>query len=1135
MNARRLKIISAVIALLVALYALVGFLLAPWLIERYLPGQLTKKLNRDVSIAQIGINPFLLTLEAKGVSVAGQQGDPVLSFERLFADLSVRGLFDKTWVLDRIDLAGLKAHVIRQQDGSVNLIQLAQRFENVDNKSSSHGLPAIVIDVLAVSGARLVFTDLTGTRPAAVVLNPVNLHVSHVSTISGQPASYEIDAALPEDGKLSGKGQLTLQPALSVNGEMKLANLHAGVVWPFVRDTLNLTTAQAVADLSSQFSYSDTRPLQLSELELNLANVLIVRPDETKPLLAMKQIKASGGSVDLERRALILSKLVFKEGETTVSLAPGGGVNWAQLATSAPAKGTDAPAPVSQPKPESKPAAGTSQPDWKAEAEQLQIDNVGFHFLDQSRARSKALAVDVGAITAGLKLTLGFGASTQVLASSADIRLKDISVGQPVAHKPAIKLASARLQAGSLDLHGKRFDAQSLSVEGGQTSVVRDSSGQIALLQTLGLSQGTDGVRADAAPGQKSSGAAPGWSYQLGAASVKDFSLSLADQGFRPPLSYDLTVQALNVKNISGGGHQDSPFDLAIKVKQGGTLKANGSVSLNAKSVKAQLTAVNLALAPMQPLVQRIAALKLQSGTLSTSADICYACLKAASLQASGKLQVSDLLLVEAWSGDRFMSWKQMDADGIAFDLDKRELTVRDVTVNEPGAKIAIAKDRSVNVSQAFKRSGDALKKPGSPKAEAIDKTSKPALNFRADRVRLRNGEVDYADLSLVLPFSTKVTALNGTIVGISNDKSRRADIKANGSIETYGSATVEGSIVPFYPESFTDLHVAFNNVLVPPLSPYTATFAGRKVESGKLWLDLDYKVQDGQLLGKNDIRLADFTLGERVDAPGAMNLPLDLAVALLTDSKGQINLSVPVRGDLENPKFSVGSAVRQVIGNLIQRIVTAPFRAIANLFGGGNSDAMARVDFQAGSAALRPDQREKLDALTKALNDRPKLQLVISAPYDPKADTNALQRLQAERALANALGRSGSALEQSYEPVAFDDPATRRALEGMLASQSGQDAVRKLVGQSQSQSGGDRKVYETMFDRIAASTNVGPGALQVIASQRAQTIASYLQQKGVQPDRLKTGHIVAVEDKGDKSQTAVSAQLQVAAGGPPG
>ena len=114
-----------------------------------------------------------------------------------------------------------------------------------------------------------------------------------------------------------------------------------------------------------------------------------------------------------------------------------------------------------------------------------------------------------------------------------------------------------------------------------------------------------------------------------------------------------------------------------------------------------------------------------------------------------------------------------------------------------------------------------------------------------------------------------KVTAVDGTIDGLSNDPSRRAAVNAGGTVAPYGSASVQGTILPFDAARYTDLHVVFENVLMPPLSPYTATFAGRAIDSGRLWLDLEYKIADGQLVGKNDVRLADFTLGERVKAPG--------------------------------------------------------------------------------------------------------------------------------------------------------------------------------------------------------------------------------------------------------------------------
>ena len=197
--------------------------------------------------------------------------------------------------------------------------------------------------------------------------------------------------------------------------------------------------------------------------------------------------------------------------------------------------------------------------------------------------------------------------------------------------------------------------------------------------------------------------------------------------------------------------------------------------------------------------------------------------------------------------------------------------------------------------------------------------------------------------------------------------------MRLEGRVDEYGLARVNGSLRPFQPTSFLDLNVVFRNVEMPPLSAYSATFAGRRIASGRLALDLQYKINDRVLAGDNRVVLEKFTLGERVESPGALSLPLDLAVALLTDSDGKIDIAVPVRGNVDDPKFSYGQVIWQAITNLLTRIVTAPFRALGALFGGG-AEQLEDIAFDPGRAALLPPEREKLKHLAEGLSKRPQL-----------------------------------------------------------------------------------------------------------------------------------------------------------------
>jgi hypothetical protein len=265
---------------------------------------------------------------------------------------------------------------------------------------------------------------------------------------------------------------------------------------------------------------------------------------------------------------------------------------------------------------------------------------------------------------------------------------------------------------------------------------------------------------------------------------------------------------------------------------------------------------------------------------------------------------VDDLVRNEAGTGERFVEWRNLSARGIDFELSPPRLHVEDVRLQAPGAKVVIFEDRSMNFSRVLKRRDaadtDTASRPEQAPATAPIRGDQGLFPVDIERIRLEGGVVDFADFGLVLPFATQVTDFNGRVTGISSDPASRTSVKFDGRVGEYGLPTVKGGLSPFAPKEFTDITVLFSNVAMKPLSPYSATFAGRKISSGSLNLKLEYKIQESELLGDHEVVLEQFTLGERVEAPDAIRLPLDLAVALLTDTEGKIDLAVPVHGDVE-------------------------------------------------------------------------------------------------------------------------------------------------------------------------------------------------------------------------------------------
>jgi hypothetical protein len=543
---------------------------------------------------------------------------------------------------------------------------------------------------------------------------------------------------------------------------------------------------------------------------------------------------------------------------------------------------------------------------------------------------------------------------------------------------------------------------------------------------------------------------------------------------------------------------------------------------------------------PLHPAVTQFTSLALDSGNVSASTQVSYRASKSdPKLRADGAVILSGLRLNEADTRERFLEWKEMSADGIRFELLPNRLQVKELRLLEPGAKVVIFKDRSVNLTKALKRP-DATKngtKPPAPQTppSAVELQQNQTLfPVNINRVRVEKGIVDFADFSLVLPFATQVTDFNGGITGVSSEPTSRASLKFEGRVDQYGLSTVEGSLSPFAPKTFTDISVLFRNVEMKPLSPYSATFAGRKIASGKLNLNLEYKVQNSELLGENSVVLEQFTLGERVEAPDAISLPLDLAVALLTDAEGKIDVAVPVRGNLDNPDFKYGRVISQAFIKVITKIVTAPFRALGSLFG-DQGEQMGAIAFDPGSFRLLPPEQEKLIAVSKALKKRPQLRLIVEGRFDPKMDSEALRTARTRNALVEQMGVD-LATEEEPGPIAFDSIKTQRALEKLLEKRSGDNAVADFKAQYEKATGkkakrtnfamavvgwasSDTAFYQAIFKELVKLEPLTENDLKELALSRAQGIIKELKKAaGLDETRVTVGTPGPAEEDSKKS-----------------
>ena len=1091
----------AVLAAVWVLYLLAGYFLAPRWIKQAIPRIAEEQLQRKASVGDVLVNPLLFRVRIRDFALAEPDGQLIVGFKRLMVDFELSSLLRWAWTFSSIRLDGLDLRAELRPDG-FNLAALGPKPAPGEAQSKGDGKPPrLLLQHAALRGGRVTFTDRTISTPTSAVLQPIDLDLRDISTLPDPRGPYTVSAILRDGGVLFWRGDVSLYPIYS-QGEIATRRIRLSTPWRFLRDRLDLAEPGGMIEFSARyrFSYADeTTEFALENARLALTDVRLAAPGAQEPMLALEAAEMTNGRFNLIQREIVVPSIEVYKGVVAATADAGGVLDWLKIVKE---RETAAPAP---------PAAPAPERPWRIRLESVHASEIALRFDDRSRVAPLTAGVADFEVRFAAEADAG-GEAPQARVRGLDLRLGKVTLGELDAAAPIASLETVSLAGGGLDLARRHVAADRLAISGGTVRIVRDKAGGLPLLNVLtaagaGKARGETAPLARAAVGQGSV-----WRVTLDAFELGGVRVSLADETHQPAVAYDLDVTRTAVRNLSSDGKDRVRFDAALKVAQGGTINAAGEMRDHYGRLAGTVKVDRLALKPLEPLIARGGALKLESGELSADVKAEYRAVKErAQLRATGRAGIAGLLINESAGGDRLIGWNEIAATGVSFTLNPDRLRVEEVRLKEPAAKIVISKDRSLNLVKAFQPQAapDTQRAPDPPKTVPGAAPAGPPLDIEVERVRIENGIVDFADLSLVLPFAAKVEEFNGSATGISSDPAGAAALKLEGKVGEFGLAAVGGTLKPFQPKAHTDIGVVFRNVEMVPLSPYSATFAGRRIATGRVSLDLRYKVENSQLAGDNRVVLERFTLGEQVDSPGAMRLPYDLAIALLTDSNGRINVAVPVKGNVDAPDFAYGHLIWQAVATVITNIVTAPFRALAGLFG-GSGENLESVAFAAGQATLQPPEREKLKRVAGAIAQRPQLILVAEGQYGD-ADAAALRERDVALAIAARLGRAPEK-GAAPDPVNPLDGRTQRAMEALFIERASAETLAKFVDETEKARGrpvdranpvlafagrgsADADFYRALLARLNETARVPDESLRQLAQARSRAVSGFMRE----------------------------------------
>jgi outer membrane protein OmpA-like peptidoglycan-associated protein len=600
------------------------------------------------------------------------------------------------------------------------------------------------------------------------------------------------------------------------------------------------------------------------------------------------------------------------------------------------------------------------------------------------------------------------------------------------------------------------------------------------------------------------------WLLNIDTLELKSYVVNFEDRTLKKPIPMIAKPINLKVNNITNKPEAKLPFQLDIGLNKTGSIKLKGDTVISPLSAKIDLDIKEISLRELQPYVEKYARVYLLDGKLNVDGKLAVLQPpeKPLDVKFKGNAGVASLLTRDKLQNKDLVRWKNLTFKNLDIDLLSNRYSAATLLIEKPYAKVTIRKDKTINFSDLVIADNGVTDKSAKPVKAFTAKPVKVAHGkatqhtkpiFKLDQVKVVDGSSDFADLSLILPFAAQIQSLDGGAKGISSDQNSTIKIDLKGSAYDIAPVVITGEISPYLGNY--DVSLKFDGLPMPLVTPYMVQFAGYRIEKGKLTLGLKYQVEKDNLKASNNILIDQLELGEKVDNPDAVSLPLELAIALLKDSDGKIKLDVPLTGSLEDPKFSVGGLIMDALFNVLTKIVTSPFNAIASLV--GSEENLSVVGFTPGKNVMDAKELKKLDDVAKALKEKPILNLEIKGAAFEEQDWPILREdallEQLKVAKAAELSKEEDrkvGLEQfklsedDYNDLLADAFIKRFPTMGEKSIFGKPKLISPLTGD----------FYQVAKEKMSEIIKPDPKRLKDLASDRSQAIAKYIVQKGGVP-----------------------------------
>nr|WP_275847883.1 DUF748 domain-containing protein [Sulfurimonas sp. SAG-AH-194-I05] len=585
---------------------------------------------------------------------------------------------------------------------------------------------------------------------------------------------------------------------------------------------------------------------------------------------------------------------------------------------------------------------------------------------------------------------------------------------------------------------------------------------------------------------------------------LKGSTVTFEDKTMKPSITNRLDRIYVSARNIDSKRYSWLSYYMSGRINKTGRVKLNGALRHTPLKQKGKVELKKIDLTKINPYIKDKVHVRLEEGFLSLKVKTKYQVLKTKpDLNVDGSFKVENFFVNDTRDDTALVSFRKLDLKKLTLEISPNRLFVDSIDIDSFYVNAAIDANKTMNLATLVKGQADANTSDNEQEVQTIEVadanvTKKEAFPVKIMKVNVTNGSAVFADYSLPIKFKTDIHDLNGVVYTLSTAPNETSFIDIVGEVDKYGSTKLKGTINASNPKAFTDIDFNFRNLDLSAVSGYSSTFAGYKIDEGKLFLSLNYDIKESQLKGENSIIVKNIKLGEEVEIDGG-SLPLGFVIALLEDSDGIIDIDMPIRGNVDEPDFKYGALVWKTFGNLILKAVTSPFRFLGAMMGIGGDD-LEYAEFEGGSYKLLPPEVEKLDNIAKLLIKRPKISLSIAGGYNLDADRLSLQKTKLADVVVKLSGAKNEKekinamnidlLEDIYKKMRDDNKLDKL-----------EDALEKKYPKEEEF---ERAYLQALVVECTKIQVIANEEVQALASKRSEAITNYLvDSKGIKRFRI--------------------------------